>query len=83
MSKAFPTIGCCRIDCGLCPRFYTSGTSNAETASDGDVKSKAKALKASLVKYAEIEGRRWNYIDEQIQTHRHDRRYSPDYKKIN
>lgn len=22
-----PTIGCCGIDCGLCPRYYTEGTS--------------------------------------------------------
>ena len=27
MSKEFPTIGCCGIDCGLCPRFYTDGPS--------------------------------------------------------
>lgn len=25
--KAFPTIGCCGIDCGLCPRYYTEGSS--------------------------------------------------------
>lgn len=25
--KAFPTIGCCGIDCGLCPRYYTAGNS--------------------------------------------------------
>jgi len=25
--KAFPTIGCCGIDCGLCPRYYTAGSS--------------------------------------------------------
>jgi hypothetical protein len=25
--RKFPTIGCCGIDCGLCPRFYTTGTS--------------------------------------------------------
>jgi len=25
--KMFPTIGCCGIDCGLCPRFYTAGSS--------------------------------------------------------
>lgn len=22
-----PTIGCCGIDCGMCPRYYTAGTS--------------------------------------------------------
>ncbi len=25
--KTFETIGCCGIDCGLCPRFYTKGKS--------------------------------------------------------
>ncbi len=27
IQKIFPTIGCCGIDCGLCPRFYTKGDS--------------------------------------------------------
>lgn len=27
MTKKYPTIGCCGIDCGLCPRFYTKGAS--------------------------------------------------------
>jgi hypothetical protein len=25
--KEYETIGCCGIDCGLCPRFYTIGES--------------------------------------------------------
>ncbi len=25
--KIYPTIGCCGLDCGLCPRYYTDGTS--------------------------------------------------------
>lgn len=25
--KKYPTIGCCGIDCGLCPRYYTGGKS--------------------------------------------------------
>jgi len=25
--KKHPTIGCCGIDCGLCPRYYTAGGS--------------------------------------------------------
>jgi len=25
--KLFPTIGCCGLDCGLCPRYYTVGPS--------------------------------------------------------
>jgi len=27
MKKKYPTLGCCGIDCGLCPRFYTDGDS--------------------------------------------------------
>lgn len=27
MSKSYPAIGCCGIDCGLCPRYYTEGAS--------------------------------------------------------
>jgi hypothetical protein len=27
MEKKHPTIGCCGIDCGLCPRYYTEGKS--------------------------------------------------------
>lgn len=25
--KKYPTIACCGLDCGLCPRYYTVGTS--------------------------------------------------------
>jgi hypothetical protein len=25
--KTYPTIGCCGLDCGLCPRYYTVGRS--------------------------------------------------------
>lgn len=25
--KRYPTIGCCGLDCGLCPRYYTAGSS--------------------------------------------------------
>ncbi len=25
--KTYPTLGCCGLDCGLCPRYYTVGTS--------------------------------------------------------
>ena len=25
--KKYETIGCCGIDCGLCPRFHTTGDS--------------------------------------------------------
>lgn len=27
MSKRYYTLGCCGLDCGLCPRFYTEGSS--------------------------------------------------------
>ncbi|MCL2402965.1 MAG: DUF3795 domain-containing protein [Coriobacteriia bacterium] len=27
VEKKHPTIGCCGIDCGLCPRYYTNGPS--------------------------------------------------------
>ena len=27
ITKRYPTIACCGIDCGLCPRYYTVGTS--------------------------------------------------------
>lgn len=26
-TKTYPTIGCCGLDCGLCPRYYTVGPS--------------------------------------------------------
>lgn len=25
--RKYPTLGCCGIDCGLCPRYYTAGES--------------------------------------------------------
>lgn len=27
IQKRYPSIACCGIDCGLCPRYYTAGTS--------------------------------------------------------
>ena len=27
MEKSHPTLGCCGLDCGLCPRFHTAGAS--------------------------------------------------------
>jgi hypothetical protein len=27
IKKRYPTIACCGIDCGLCPRYYTEGSS--------------------------------------------------------
>ena len=26
-NKIFPIVGCCGLDCGLCPRYYTEGKS--------------------------------------------------------
>ena len=26
-AKIYPTLGCCGLDCGLCPRYYTVGSS--------------------------------------------------------
>lgn len=26
-TKTYPTLGCCGIDCGLCPKYYTIGSS--------------------------------------------------------
>jgi len=26
-TKLYPTVGCCGLDCGLCPRYYTVGSS--------------------------------------------------------
>ena len=27
VQKEYPTLGCCGLDCGLCPRYYTAGSS--------------------------------------------------------
>lgn len=27
VEKKYPTLGCCGLDCGLCPRYYTKGPS--------------------------------------------------------
>ena len=36
IEKRYPTIACCGIDCGLCPRYYTVGTSKCPgCAGDG------------------------------------------------
>ncbi len=34
--KIYPTIGCCGLDCGLCPRYYTVGTSRCPGCSGPD-----------------------------------------------
>ena len=38
--KSHPTIGCCGIDCGLCPRFYTEGKSRCPGCGGGDFEKK-------------------------------------------
>ena len=43
MNKEFKknnTIGCCGIDCGLCPRFYTQGNSACPGCGGSDFKAK-------------------------------------------
>ena len=34
--KAYPTLGCCGLDCGLCPRYYTVGSSRCPGCCDAD-----------------------------------------------
>ena len=34
--KTYPTIGCCGIDCGLCPRYYTVGSSRCPRCCGAD-----------------------------------------------
>jgi hypothetical protein len=34
--KVYPTIGCCGIDCGLCPRYYTAGDSRCPGCAGSD-----------------------------------------------
>jgi hypothetical protein len=38
--KTYPTIGCCGLDCGLCPRFYTVGPSRCPGCAGPDFFSK-------------------------------------------
>jgi hypothetical protein len=38
--KKYNTIGCCGIDCGLCPRFHTKGDSACPGCGGPDFKSK-------------------------------------------
>jgi hypothetical protein len=34
--KTYPTLGCCGLDCGLCPRYYTVGTSRCPGCAGSD-----------------------------------------------
>ena len=34
--KTYPTVGCCGLDCGLCPRFHTVGSSRCPGCSGPD-----------------------------------------------
>ena len=38
--KKYNTIGCCGIDCGLCPRFHTNGASACPGCCGKDFKEK-------------------------------------------
>jgi hypothetical protein len=40
MSKKFPTIACCGIDCGLCPNYYTKGPSKCPGCGGPDFSNK-------------------------------------------
>ena len=40
IKKKYNTIGCCGIDCGLCPRFYTKGDSVCPGCGGEDFKDK-------------------------------------------
>ncbi len=40
MSKQFPTIACCGLDCGLCPSFHSSGPSRCPGCAGPDFASK-------------------------------------------
>jgi len=39
-TKRYPTIGCCGIDCGLCPRFHTEGKSKCPGCAGKDFRDK-------------------------------------------
>jgi hypothetical protein len=34
--KTYPTLGCCGLDCGLCPRYYTVGSSRCPGCAGSD-----------------------------------------------
>jgi len=36
VQKQYPTIGVCGLDCGLCPRYYTEGTSRCPSCCGAD-----------------------------------------------
>ena len=38
--KTYPTIGCCGLDCGLCPRYYTQGPSRCPGCAGPDFSDK-------------------------------------------
>ena len=40
MLKKIPTLGCCGLDCGLCPRFYSEGTSRCPGCCGDDFENK-------------------------------------------
>lgn len=43
VQKRYPTIGCCGIECGLCPRYYTVGTSRCPGCAGPDFYNKHPA----------------------------------------
>ncbi|MEW6228493.1 MAG: DUF3795 domain-containing protein [Bacillota bacterium] len=40
MLKRLPTLGCCGLDCGLCPRYYTEGSSKCPGCCGDDFQNK-------------------------------------------
>jgi len=40
MQKKLPALGCCGLDCGLCPRYFTKGSSKCPGCCGDDFKNK-------------------------------------------
>ncbi len=55
--KKFPTIGVCGLDCGLCPRYYTSGPSRCPGCGGQDffIKHPSCSFIACCVKKKDLE----------------------------
>jgi hypothetical protein len=43
--KRYPTLGCCGLDCGLCPRYYTKGDSRCPGCQGPDFSQKHPSCK--------------------------------------
>jgi hypothetical protein len=88
--KKFPTIGCCGLDCGLCPRYYTVGPSRCPGCCGPDFFSKRPSCsfitcclkKKSLETCAECSGFPCSKFksDEEYQQMKLSSSYPPDRK---